>query len=64
MRYCLVLVEEIKGFREYSRTMLHQLFPQANVLIIREYNEERPKKVQGGLTPAVYAKQLARKSIQ
>lgn len=25
----------------------------------REYNEERPKKVLGGLTPAAYAKQLA-----
>jgi len=28
----------------------------------REYNEERPKKVLGGLTPAAYAKQLAEKS--
>jgi len=28
----------------------------------REYNEERPKKGLGGLTPAQYAKQLARKS--
>jgi len=28
----------------------------------REYNEERPKKVLGGLTPAAYAKQLAAKS--
>jgi putative transposase len=28
----------------------------------REYNEERPKKVLGGLTPAAYAKQLATKS--
>jgi transposase InsO family protein len=25
----------------------------------REYNEERPKKARGGLTPAVYARQLA-----
>lgn len=25
----------------------------------REYNEERPKKSLGGLTPAAYAKQLA-----
>jgi transposase InsO family protein len=24
----------------------------------REYNEERPKKSLGGLTPAAYAKQL------
>jgi transposase InsO family protein len=29
----------------------------------REYNEERPKKALGGLTPAAYAKQLARKSV-
>ena len=29
----------------------------------REYNEERPKKALGGLTPAVYAKQLAEKSV-
>jgi putative transposase len=29
----------------------------------REYNEERPKKGLGGLTPADYAKQLARKTI-
>ena len=28
----------------------------------REYNEERPKKSLGGLTPAAYAKQLAGKS--
>ncbi len=28
----------------------------------REYNEERPKKVLGGLTPAAYAKHLAEKS--
>lgn len=28
----------------------------------REYNEERPKKALGGLTPAAYAKQLAEKS--
>lgn len=27
-----------------------------------EYNEERPKKALGGLTPAAYAKQLAEKS--
>ena len=25
----------------------------------REYNEERPKKVLGGLTPAAYAKRMA-----
>jgi putative transposase len=29
----------------------------------REYNEERPKKSLGGLTPAAYAKQLATKTI-
>lgn len=29
----------------------------------REYNEERPKKVLGGLTPAEYARQLAAKAI-
>ena len=29
----------------------------------REYNEERPKKALGGLTPAAYAKQLAAKSV-
>ena len=28
----------------------------------REYNEERPKKVLGGLTPAAYAKQLVKNS--
>ena len=28
----------------------------------REYNEERPKKALGGLTPAAYARQLAEKS--
>ena len=28
----------------------------------REYNEERPKKILGGLTPAAYAKQLAAKA--
>jgi len=30
----------------------------------REYNDERPKKALGGLTPAAYAKQLARKSAR
>jgi len=29
----------------------------------REYNEERPKKALGGLTPAAYAKQLATKTV-
>jgi transposase InsO family protein len=29
----------------------------------REYNEERPKKALGGLTPALYAKQLAGKAL-
>ena len=29
----------------------------------REYNEERPKKSLGGLTPAIYAKKLADKAI-
>lgn len=29
---------------------------------MREYNEERPKKALGGLTPAAYAKQLAAKA--
>jgi transposase InsO family protein len=29
----------------------------------REYNEERPKKSLGGLTPALYAKQLASKAL-
>ena len=28
-----------------------------------EYNEERPKKILGGLTPAQYAKQLAIKAV-
>ncbi len=28
----------------------------------REYNEERPKKILGGLTPAAYAQQLAAKA--
>lgn len=30
----------------------------------REYNEERPKKALGGLTPAAYAKQLAEPQLQ
>ncbi len=29
----------------------------------REYNEERPKKALGGLTPAAYARQLATKTV-
>ena len=29
----------------------------------REYNEERPKKLLGGLTPAQYAKQLTNKAV-
>ncbi|MFO1356578.1 MAG: transposase [Gammaproteobacteria bacterium] len=30
----------------------------------REYNEERPKKSLGGLTPAAYAQQLAARPLQ
>jgi transposase InsO family protein len=30
----------------------------------REYNEERPKKSLGGLTPAAYAKTIAQKSVK
>ncbi|MFK7089148.1 transposase, partial [Chromobacterium violaceum] len=30
----------------------------------REYNNERPKKALGGLTPAAYAESLAEKSGQ
>ena len=30
----------------------------------REYNEERPKKALGGMTPAAYARQLAEKSAR
>lgn len=30
---------------------------------VQEYNEERPKKTLGGLTPAAYARQLAAKAI-
>lgn len=30
---------------------------------MREYNEERPKKALGGLTPAAYAKQLTTKTV-
>lgn len=40
--------------------------PHAQVVIEswrREYNEERPKKGLGGLTPAAYAKLLAAKSV-
>ena len=29
----------------------------------REYNEERPKKALGGMTPSAYAKQLANKAV-
>lgn len=29
----------------------------------REYNEERPKKALGGLTPAAYARQMAERSV-
>jgi len=30
---------------------------------VKEYNEERPKKALGGLTPAAYAKQFAAKAV-
>ena len=43
---------------EHWFTSLHH----AKVIIVawrREYNEERPKKSLGGLTPSAYAKQLA-----
>ena len=41
--------------------------PHAQAVInawVREYNEERPKKALGGLTPASYAKQLAAKAAK
>ena len=41
--------------------------PHARVVIEawrREYNEERPKKALGGLTPAAYAKHLLENRIQ
>lgn len=40
--------------------------PHAKVVIEawrREYNEERPKKSLGGLTPASYARKLAEKAV-
>ena len=40
--------------------------PHAKVVIEswrREYNEERPKKGLGGLTPSAYAEQLALKTV-
>lgn len=40
--------------------------PHAKVVIEswrREYNEERPKKGLGGLTPSAYAEQLASKAV-
>ena len=40
--------------------------PHARVVIEnwrREYNEERPKRALGGLTPASYAKQMAEKAL-
>ena len=40
--------------------------PHARVVIEawrREYNEERPKKALGGLTPAAYAMQLGAKAV-
>jgi hypothetical protein len=48
-----------------ERTLVHE--PRARACLIevwrREYNEERPKKSLGGLTPAQYAKQLANKAV-
>jgi len=47
---------------EHWFTSLHH----ARVIIrawAREYNEDRPKKALGGLTPAAYAKQLAEKAV-
>ena len=41
--------------------------PHAQVVIEawrREYNEERPKKSLGGMTPSVYARQLAEKAVK
>jgi transposase InsO family protein len=40
--------------------------PHARVVIEhwrREYNEERPKRALGGLTPASYAKQMVEKAL-
>jgi putative transposase len=30
----------------------------------REYNQERPKKSRGGMTPAAYAKQIAERTVR
>ena len=48
---------------EHWFTSLHH----ARVIIrtwTREYNEDRPKKALGGLTPAAYARQLAAKTVK
>ena len=57
--------ENSRGFRHHpGRRLVHEA--HAKTVIERwrqEYNEERPKKSLGGLTPAAYAKQLAHKAV-
>jgi hypothetical protein len=48
--------------RRYGLGMIYLKLRQSGMIVIeawrREYNEERPKKSLGGLTPAIYAHQL------
>ena len=49
-----------------ERALVYDPGPRQDPTLIEawrcEYNEERPKKGLGGLTPALYAKQLAAES--
>ena len=67
-RYQNAYIESFNGrlrdgcLNEHWFTSLHH----ARVIIrawTREYNEDRPKKPWGGLTPAAYAKQLAARAV-
>ena len=52
--------------RRYGSGMIYLKLRHARILINRwrrEYNEERPKKGLGGLTPSQYAEKLATKSV-
>ena len=59
------IVQRTTARRVPERALVHE--PASRRAVIetwrREYNEERPKKSLGGLTPAAYAKQLAQKQL-
>lgn len=62
-------IESFNGRFRDERLNEHWFTSPPHALVVigawrREYNEERPKKGLGGLTPSAYAKQLIAKAVK